>query len=206
MSLITLKTEPDFDTVRRQFAVLGRSIAKAETLAISTATRQTGSEARRIVRDVTGLKLKQIRRRVFASVRYSQGRVWVGLSPWPAGYLSPLTPRDMSPEQQADLPGSYAREFFFKGAFVARMESGHLGIFRRRYSGEKWHPTMGSYAGRTLKRGPRKGSPILREKLAEEKVVFEAFGESVAGVRSRLEVFAEGVLKREFIRQMERQA
>ena len=180
MSLITLKTDPDIETVKRQFAVLGRSIAKAESLAISTATRQTGSEARRIVRDVTGLKLKQIRRRVFASVRMAQGRVWVGLSPWPAGYLSPLTPRDMSPEKQADLPGSYAREFFFRGAFVARMKSGHLGIFRRT----------------TQKRFP----------IQEETVAFEAFGESVAGVRDRLDVYASGVLQREFIRQMERQA
>ena len=183
MSLITLKTEPDIETVKRQFAVLGRSIAKAESLAISTATRQTGSEARRIVRDVTGLTQKRIKRRVFASVRYSKGRVWVGLSPWPAGYLSPLTPRDMSPEQQAELPGSYAREFFFKGAFVARMKSGHLGIFRRKYDGQ------------------RKRFPII-----EETVAFEAFGESVSGVRDRLEVFAEGVLKREFVRQMERKS
>lgn len=181
MTDVRLTLEPDAATLAGHIRGLAKRIDRAETLAISTATRQTGSEARRVVRDATGLKAKQIRRRVFATVRTAKGKIWVGLNPWPAGYLSPLTPRDMNPEQQANLPGSYAREFFFKGAFVARMKSGHLGVFRRMHD------------------GARKRLPI-----AEETVAFEAFGASVDGVRSRLEAYAGDVLQREFVRQMER--
>ena len=178
MDDVRLTMDPAAATLGAHIRGLGQKIDKASTLAISTATRQTGSEARRVVRDATGLKAKQIRRRVFATVRTAKGKIWVGLNPWPAGYLSPLTPKTMSPEQQADLPGSYAREFFFKGAFVARMKSGHLGIYRR--EGKKRTP------------------------IQEETVAFEAFGASVAGVRAHLERFAGDVLQREFVRQMER--
>lgn len=178
MTDVRLTMEPDAATLGAHIRGMGRRIDRAGTLAVSTATRQTGSEARRVVRDATGLKAKQIRRRVFATVRTAKGRIWVGLNPWPAGYLSPLTPKDMSPEQQANLPGSYAREFFFKGAFVARMKSGHLGIYRR--EGKQRFP------------------------IKEETVAFEAFGASVAGVRAQLERYAGDVLQREFVRQMER--
>lgn len=180
MSLITLSMQPDLNQAIRRFSALGRAVGRAETLAISTTTRQTGSEARRVIRDATGLTLKRIKRRVFATVRREQGKVWVGLNPWPAGYLTPLTPRDMNPAQQADLSGSFAREFFFKGAFVMRTQSGHLGIFRRR--------------------------DRARKPVDEQTVAFEAFGASVAGVRTHLEAYAAGVLQREFVRQLERTA
>ena len=223
MTDVRLTMEPDAATLGAHIRGLGRKIDKASTLAISTATRQTGSEARRILRDKTALQQKYLKNRVYTDSKVKgRGKIWVGLNRYKAAWWKPLTPRDMNPEQQADLPGSYAQDFFFKGAFVARMESGHLGIFKR--TGKKHTPTHGSYAGKNYK---RKTGPVQREILHEQYISARALGlvtqhdsaeylNTVADIGEmvrrnqalyldkHLEQKAGDVLQREFVRQMER--
>lgn len=55
----------------------------------------------------------------------------------------------------------------FKHAFRARMQSGHVGIFGRKFPAAKVAPRSGSYAGRTIKRGPRKGQLLTRTPIKE---------------------------------------
>lgn len=61
----------------------------------------------------------------------------------------------------------------FKHNFRATMSSGHVGIFANQVDRAKVIPQSGAYAGRRIKRGPRKGQPVLRRPIAE------AFGVSV---------------------------
>lgn len=54
----------------------------------------------------------------------------------------------------------------FKHMFQATMQSGHIGIFENRLDA-KHVAKGGRYAGRLIKRGPRKGQPILRHGVSE---------------------------------------
>jgi len=67
------------------------------------------------------------------------------------------------------IPKGRGRKLVPSG-FIAEMRpSGHRGVYIRH--GRKVVPTRGSYAGRKIKRGPRKGEPILRQKIREKIVV-----------------------------------
>lgn len=59
----------------------------------------------------------------------SNGLVWMGYNPIKSGYVGNLRQEDW---------GASARSYLFKGGFVARMKSGHQGIFMR--SGKKRFP------------------------------------------------------------------
>lgn len=50
-------------------------------------------------------------------------------------------------------------------SFRAKLASGHEGFFVRQ--GAKVKPSKGKYAGRFIRRGRRKGQPILRQKIYE---------------------------------------
>jgi len=50
-------------------------------------------------------------------------------------------------------------------SFRAKLASGHVGFFVRQ--GVKVKPSRGKYANRVIKRGKRKGQPILRQKIYE---------------------------------------
>lgn len=58
-------------------------------------------------------------------------------------------------------------------AFIARMQSGHTGVFRR--IGAKVQPIRGRFAAAKIQRGPRRGQPILRQPIKEQ------FGPSIPG-------------------------
>jgi hypothetical protein len=55
----------------------------------------------------------------------------------------------------------------FRHQFRATMLSGHGGIFQRAMGAGKRVPLHGRYAGRQIKRGPRKGQQILRQPIRE---------------------------------------
>jgi hypothetical protein len=55
----------------------------------------------------------------------------------------------------------------FAKMFKASMASGHTGIFQRIKNEPKRRAQRGSYANRLIKRGPRKGQPILRQPIKE---------------------------------------
>lgn len=202
MTDVRLTMEPDAATLGAHIRGLGRKIEQAGKLAISTATRQTGSEARRALRDKTGLQQKYLKNRVYTDTQTKgRGKIWVGLNRYKAAWWKPLTPRDMNPEQQADLPGSYAQDFFFKGAFVARMDSGHLGIFKR--TGKKRKPIKEQYiSSRAL-------GLATQDDSADYLSTVDEIGDMVRRNQAlyldqHLERKASDVLQREFVRQMER--
>ncbi len=60
----------------------------------------------------------------FASAVDSEGRskMWFGYNPLKAAYVGDL---------KADPAGAWAGKYFFQGAFIATMRSGHRGIFQR---------------------------------------------------------------------------
>jgi len=61
------------------------------------------------------------------------------------------------------------KQTVLRHAFLATMQSGHTGVFYRR--GPKVQPRRGRYAGRIIKRGPRSGQPLLRQRIYERYVV-----------------------------------
>jgi hypothetical protein len=58
----------------------------------------------------------------------TNGLVWMGYNPIKSGYIGILRQEDW---------GASARSYFFKGGFVATMNSGHKGIFMRAGKGRK---------------------------------------------------------------------
>ena len=73
------------------------------------------------------------------------------------------------------------------GAFIATMKSGHRGVFRRMPG--KVAPTQGSYAGRTIKSGPRAGQPLLRQPIRE------LYGPTVCGVLAGKDGLRDAITK-----------
>jgi hypothetical protein len=61
----------------------------------------------------------------------------------------------------------------FKHMFRATVGAGHAGIFEDQINKPKHVAPIGRYAGRVIKRGPRKGQPLLRRPIRE------AYGPSV---------------------------
>lgn len=60
-------------------------------------------------------------------------RVWLGFGQVKAAYVGPLRPTLAEGQNQASYDwGASAGDYLFPGAFVARMKSGHKGIFMRR--------------------------------------------------------------------------
>lgn len=70
-----------------------------------------------------------------------------------------------------------------RSASIAQLASDHIGVFLRR--GAKVKPTRGAFAGRTIRRGPRRGQPILQQPVEEQ------FGPSIPGAFQDGEVQSE---------------
>lgn len=96
--------------------------------ATRSATWQTTDYARREMENrletKTGIPSHVFRRfRVRTKKREQSGLVWVGANMIKATYLGDLS---------QDSYGAYAGQYIFKGSFVAKMKSGHAGIFKRK--------------------------------------------------------------------------
>jgi len=171
-------TIPDVNALEGALAEFGPQASRAAALAVSTTTRATGTAGRREASARSGISQKRLARRFYVRSNGLDGVVWIGLDPLPAGYAEPLTPRRPNPTQQRALAGASAKggAFKFPHAFVARMPSGHVGIFRR----------VG-----------KKRLPINEERLTAEQLGLSGLGEY-------LQAFASAKLYSELDRQLGR--
>ena len=90
-------------------------------------------------------------------------------------------PRDVPKRRPSSAGVTYgASNRLIPGSFVARMPSGHKGVFKR--IGTFSTPRRGRYAGKIYLKGPHEGLPVIREDILELK------GPSVALVFSRKKI------------------
>lgn len=130
----------NLDGVVGQYRAAPEMLNRAANAAVTKVTRKT---ERQLEAEIS--KANDMPKRVLAVWRIKRrkrvprgtGIVWAGYNPIKASYLGPV--------KQADW-GASVRSFLFPGAFVARMESGHVGIFKR--EGAPRQMTRGRYAGK----------------------------------------------------------
>jgi len=114
---------------------LPAQVNRAQRRSIIKTLKWGGSFVARTVAIQTGIPLKLLTKgggkRDGVRVRYSfpklkeiKGTAWIGGSPIKAAYVGKL-------KQREDEAGARAGKYFFKGGFIARMKSGHTGIFKR---------------------------------------------------------------------------
>lgn len=128
----------NLDGVVSQYRAAPELLNRAANAAVTKVTRKT---ERQLETEIS--KANDMPKRVLAVWRIKRrkrvprgtGIVWAGYNPIKASYLGPV--------KQADW-GASVRSFLFPGAFVARMESGHVGIFKR--EGSPRQMTRGRYA------------------------------------------------------------
>ncbi|UZR30789.1 phage tail protein [Methylococcus mesophilus] len=107
--------------LRRLPAVL----RKASRRAVGQTARETREAMVRAIGATYGIPLRALRsRRVQAYLRLAgvRARVWTGHAPIKAAYVGRLRQEEW---------GSSAGAYLFPGSFVARMPSGHRGVFHR---------------------------------------------------------------------------
>ena len=120
------------DDVIKQFNAVPGQIKRARKRAIKKTVKQIVNKGRKAMADEHHIPQKVLKKsgnyggRVLSSTSRSGagGSVWFGNNPIKSGYLGRLR----------DAPshgGAFARDFYFKGGFIATMRSGHTGIFAR---------------------------------------------------------------------------
>jgi hypothetical protein len=112
----------DTDTIDEAFIRLGALPEQIEA-ASNAVTKRTRLYARdRLVDEIASdlgvakTKIKSYR------AKLAPGLVWLGYNPLKAAYCGRLT---------QDARGAFAGQFYFAGAFVATMKSGHKGVYKR---------------------------------------------------------------------------
>jgi len=111
------------DAVLAEFRALPKQVDRAEKRAVRKATRFLAAEVRRELAKAHGIPQKVLRQRKRIALKPNRGQVWVGTLPIAASHLG--TPR------QTRSGARVGRRRYDK-AFVARMRSGHVGVFRRK--------------------------------------------------------------------------
>jgi len=116
---------------------LPKTIFAAQRSAISTTTTWAGKELRNRMRVRTGIPARVFRRfRVKTKRNRETGTVWIGLNRVKATYLGTESSDKETGKKSYKLvqtkTGARAGKFFFEGGFVAAMNSGHAGIFKRK--------------------------------------------------------------------------
>lgn len=115
----------DDKAVRAVIDALPKNIFNAEKSAVQQTTRWAKKEVQNRLIAKTGIPPRVFRRFRVKSKRlnYNGGLVWVGINQVKASYVGKL---------KQDITGASAGSYFFQGGFVAKMQSGHVGIFKRR--------------------------------------------------------------------------
>ena len=109
--------------LRAALDALPQTIFKAQRSAIRTTATWTGKELRKRMRDRTGFPAKVFNKfRVKTKRNRETGTVWIGLNKVKASYVGKLS---------NDTKGAWAGDYYFEGGFIAKMRSGHVGIFKR---------------------------------------------------------------------------
>jgi hypothetical protein len=112
--------------VQRTLNATNAQIDRASVRSVNKTLAWVKSQGGRLLAREADIPLKTLRGRLRlgrASAGSPRGSAWFGLRPIKAVYAG-------APMQS--LSGTKVRGHFYPGAFVARMPSGHLGIFKRR--------------------------------------------------------------------------
>ncbi|PPD22869.1 MAG: hypothetical protein CTY22_05200 [Methylomonas sp.] len=113
----------DDQALQSLITALPGQIARARRSAIGTTVTYARQrlQAQMIAR--TGLPARVFRRvRIKTRRRPESGTVWLGYNPVKAAYVGRV---------KQDPQGAFAGDYFFPDSFVVRMQSGHVGIFKR---------------------------------------------------------------------------
>ena len=114
-----------FEELAREFEQFPGAVAKAERRALKRTSdwaRSQGAKAMALESHIQQGKLKKARR-VLSKLRADEASVFLGTRPLRSGYIG-------KPIQQKR--GARVGRIKFDGAFVARMRSGYVGIYKRR--------------------------------------------------------------------------
>lgn len=116
----------DLHSVQRTLNATNAQIDRAAVRSVNKTLSWVASQGRRLIAGANDLPLKTLKGRVRlgkASAGRTKGSAWFGTRPIKTAYAG-------SPLQS--IGGAKVRGHFFPNAFVARMPTGHLGIFKRR--------------------------------------------------------------------------
>jgi len=121
-----------FDDVIKQFNATPGQIKRARKRAVKKTVKQITNKGRRAIAEEHHLPQKVLKKsgnyrgRVLSRIYHggSGGHIWFGNNPIKSGYIGRL-------RNAPNHGGAFARDFYFKGGFIATMRSGHTGIFER---------------------------------------------------------------------------
>ena len=124
----------EFDSIQSALEQRPAQASRALVRAINKTLTWAGSQGLRAMAQENNIPLKVLRggrakgrrgrSRIFqAKQTYVSGLLWLGTGPIKAGYLPPLRQQPL---------GAMAGKHFFKGSFVTKMPTGHIGIFSRK--------------------------------------------------------------------------
>jgi hypothetical protein len=101
-----------------------RDVQRAERSAIGTTTTWAKKQMQSRMIELTNMPGRVFKRfRVSSRTRLQAGTVFLGLNPIKSAYLGKLT---------QETAGSWAGDYYFEGAFVQKMKSGHTSIFKKK--------------------------------------------------------------------------
>lgn len=122
------------DGLQRTFEGKPAQIQRAASSANARTANKLKGDIANAMAEQSGLKRSLLAKyRVFARNAKDVSRVWAGFNQVKAAYVKPLRPALEAGRNSASFDwGASAGQFLFPGSFVARMLSGHVGIFRRR--------------------------------------------------------------------------
>lgn len=175
MAETTLTFSPNAAQLHRVDALLG-DIAGGVNKALVAAVNQTMRSFKTQLTDLLGDVLLAKRGEILDSVKLNrgayQGKAGVHLEGTVTVSRSHIAMHDFktkytkrSGATSQFVAGGPVQQFNY--VFRARMQTGHVGAFQRIVTEGKSAPGKGTYAGRKIKRGPRKGQPVTRQRIKE---------------------------------------
>ena len=121
---MTFNVTLDSAEVQRVIDGLPSLIFRAQRSAIGDTTAWAKKELQNALAIKTGIPDYVFRRfRVKTRRDQERGIVWLGLNEVKAAYVGKLS---------QDATGAFAGQYYFPGGFIATMNSGHTGIFKRK--------------------------------------------------------------------------
>jgi len=141
----------DLDGNLAQYNAAPDLLNRAARSAVKAVARKAEREIERQISSETDIPRKLwsvFRVKTAKNMPLGTGLVWLGYNPVKASYLGQLKQEDW---------GARARSYLFPGSFLARLWTGHLGIFRR--EGARRAMKKGNFIGKVKQ-------PIMDERVA----------------------------------------
>lgn len=118
-------TTKDLEETQTQLNATNAELARASRRAINKTLSWVRTHGRRAIARESGVPMKALRQRIFvtpATDHTQHGSVWFGIAPIKAIYIGTA---------YQTRSGVTVGRHSFPGAFLARMPSGHRGVFKR---------------------------------------------------------------------------